>query len=323
MHSKETILITGARGMVGRALIRRLQEQGSCDLLTPTRNELDCTCQKNVRDYLFAHRPSSVIVAAARVGGIYANMTYPADFIYTNLMIACNLIHESYHAGVERLLYLGSTCIYPRDTAQPIVEEALLTGPLESTNEAYALAKIAGVKLCQHYRKQYGCRYISAMPTNLYGPGDNYHPEDSHVIPGLIRRFHEAKQRHLEEVLIWGTGMARREFLYVDDLAEAALFLLDRYDAPMQVNIGSAEEVTILEIATMVAKVVGYGGRIGHDLSKPEGTFRKKTNLKRITELGWSAKTPLEIGLQLSYQDYIQRLESKRSRIALTDPVIS
>lgn len=305
MHNKQKILITGARGMVGSALVRHLHLKGYRHVLTPSREELDCTDQINVRDYLEQHRPSCVIVAAAKVGGIYANMNYPAEFIYINLMIASNLIHESYRIGVEKLLYLGSTCIYPRDAAQPIIEEALLTGPLESTNEAYALAKIAGIKLCQHYRKQYGCRYISAMPTNLYGPGDNYHPEHSHVIPGLIRRFHEAKENKLEEVLIWGTGLAKREFLYVDDLAEASVFLLEHYDEESHLNIGSHEEVTILELAQMIAHIIGYMGRIGHDLSKPDGTPRKKTDLTRINELGWSSKTSLKRGLELSYQDFL------------------
>ncbi len=304
IDTNQKILIAGAYGMVGSAITRLLIEQGNKNLLVPTREALDYTDQMAVRAYLTEHRPDSVIIAAAKVGGIYANMTYPAEFIYNNLMIASNLIHESYKVGVERLLYLGSTCIYPREAPQPIPEEALLTGLLETTNEAYALAKIAGIKLCQHYRHQYGCRYISAMPTNLYGPGDNYHPENSHVIPGLIRRFHEAKENNLSEVAIWGTGKALREFLYVEDLAKGCLFLLRHYDQPEQINIGSNEEVSILQVAQMVADVVGYEGKLVHDLSKPDGTPRKKSDTTRITQMGWAPEVSLSEGLRVSYQDF-------------------
>ncbi len=305
LHTDKKIFIAGAKGMVGSAICRLLSAQGHTRLLTPSPQALDCTDQAAVRAFMAEHRPDIVVIAAAKVGGIYANMTYPAEFIYTNLMIASNLIHESYMAGVERLLYLGSTCIYPREAPQPIPEEALLTGPLEKTNEAYALAKIAGIKLCQHYRRQYGCRYIAAMPTNLYGPGDNYHPENSHVIPGLIRRFHEAKEADQPEVAIWGTGKAFREFLYVDDLAKGCLFLLQTYDKPEHINIGSNEEVTIYRLAEMVAQVVGYRGKLVQDLSKPDGTPRKKTDITRITQLGWSPEVPLKEGLKLSYHDFL------------------
>ncbi len=307
LNPRHKILIAGAHGMVGSAFTRLLKVEGFNNLLIPTSKELDYTDQRAVRTYLQNERPDVVFVAAAKVGGIHANMTYPAEFIYTNLMIAANLINESYHADVGRLLYLGSTCIYPREAPQPIPESALLTGPLEKTNEAYALAKIAGVKLCQHYREQYGCRYISAMPTNLYGPGDNYHPENAHVLPALIRRFHEAKLAKSPEVVIWGTGKVRREFLYVEDLAKACLFLLRHYDAPSHINIGSNDEYTILEVAQEVARVVGYEGRLVHDLSKPDGTPRKKSDSTLIMSLGWSPETPLRMGLKVSYEDFCSR----------------
>lgn len=305
LHTDQKIFIAGARGMVGSALTRLLTSQGFASLLTPSPQELDCTDQSAVRSFMAVHRPDVVIIAAAKVGGIYANMTYPAEFIYTNLMIASNLIHESYKVGVERLLYLGSTCIYPREAPQPIPEEALLSGPLEKTNEAYALAKIAGIKLCQHYRQQYGCRYIAAMPTNLYGPGDNYHPENSHVIPGLIRRFHEAKEAHLPEVAIWGTGNALREFLYVDDLAKGCLFLLKHYDQPGHINIGSHEEVSIYKLAKMIAQVIGFQGRLTQDPSKPDGTPRKKSDISQITKMGWTPEISLSEGLKRCYLDYL------------------
>lgn len=301
---QDTIFIAGARGMVGSALTRCLKAQGYTHLLTPSRHELDLTDQGQVRKYFSVHKPHVIIIAAAKVGGIYANMSYPAEFLYDNLMIECNLIHEAHRQGVERLLFLGSTCIYPREAPQPIKEEALLTGPLEKTNEAYALAKIAGIKLCQFYRQQYGRSYISAMPTNLYGPGDSYHSENSHVIPALIRRFHEAKMDGLEEVEIWGTGKVYREFLYVEDLAEGCLFLLQQYDEPLPINLGSPDEVTIRELAGLIAEVVSYQGKITHDLTKPDGTPRKKSDLTRITEMGWQAKTPLREGLILAYEDF-------------------
>src|ERR1700733_2592153 len=303
LEKKDKILIAGAYGMVGSALVRCFQMQGYSQLLTPSHQELDYTDQRAVRTFMQAMRPDVVVIAAAKVGGIWANMTYPAEFIYINLMIACNLIHESHNAEVSRLLYLGSSCIYPREAPQPIAEAALLTGPLEKTNEAYALAKIAGVKMCQNYREQYGRCYISAMPTNLYGPNDNYHPENSHVIPALIRRFHTAQLNSDPEVAIWGTGNAFREFLYVDDLARACLHLLKYYDEPLQINIGSEDEVTILQLAEMIATVVGYEGKITCDLSKPDGSPRKKTDIQRITSLGWKPILSLKEGLQKSYED--------------------
>lgn len=305
LKKSDKILIAGAKGMVGSALVRLLQKKGYNSLYTPSKEELDYTQTVSVRDFLQDKSPEVVIVAAAKVGGIFANMTYPAEFIYSNIMIASNLIHESYLAGVRRLLFLGSSCIYPRESPQPIPEEALLSGPLEKTNEAYALAKIAGVKMCQFYRQQYGCRFISAMPTNLYGPKDNYHRENSHVIPGLIRRFHEAKMATAKEVVIWGTGKAYREFLYVDDLAIACCHLLKTYDEPDHINIGSEDEVTIQELAMMIAEVVGFQGKIIHDLSKPDGTPRKKCSITKMQSLGWRPKTSLKDGLIRSYNDFL------------------
>lgn len=299
------VLVAGARGMVGRALCRALS--GKTQVLAPLRQEVDYTNTFSVKSYLERERPHTVIVAAAKVGGIFANATYPADFLYENLMIASNLIHQSYLTEVPRLLFLGSTCIYPKFAEQPICEEALLTGSLESTNEAYALAKIAGVKLCEFYRKQYKCSYISAMPTNLYGPGDNYHLENAHVLPALLRRFHEAKEEGKEEVMIWGTGQAKREFLHVDDLAQACLFLLDHYDESLPVNIGSQEEVSILELAHQVAETVGFKGEIVTDPSKPDGTPRKKTNTSRMDRLGWKAKISLKEGLTHTYEDFLSK----------------
>jgi GDP-L-fucose synthase len=306
LKKSDKILIAGAHGMVGSALVACLQAGGFHHLLTPPHAELDYTDQLSVRHFLEKHQPQIVIIAAAKVGGIWANMHYPAEFIYTNMMIGSNLIHESHRAGISRLLYLGSTCIYPRDAPQPIPEEALLTGPLEKTNEAYALAKIACIKMCQFYRAQYGRSYICAMPTNLYGPHDNYHPENSHVIPGMLRRVHEAKLNNAPSVPIWGTGHARREFLYVEDLASAVLHLLQSYDAQDPINIGSLDEVTIRDLAIEIAKTVGYSGEITHDLSKPDGTPRKKTDISRILSLGWKPTTSLPIGLAKTYQDFLR-----------------
>ncbi len=310
LHLDQTIFVAGAHGMVGSAIVECLKAQGYQRLLTPRRQELDFTDQKNVRDYLQQNRPDVVVITAAKVGGIYANQTFPADFLYDNLIIECNLIHESHQAGVERILFLGSTCIYPKWAPQPIPEEALLTAPLEPTNEGYAIAKIAGVKLCQFYMQQYGRKYIAAMPTNLYGPGDNYHPEYSHVIPGLLRRFHDAKIAKAPEVTMWGTGTALREFLHVQDLAEACVYLLKYYCEGMHINIGSHEEITIRELAEMVAKVVGYQGKIQNDLSKPDGTPRKKTDISRITRLGWNPKIPLKEGLYNAYQEFLSSYQN-------------
>jgi GDP-L-fucose synthase len=308
LEKKDKILVAGAHGMVGSALVRCFKKEGYVQLFTPTHQELDYTDQQALRSYLSQQKPDVVVIAAAKVGGIWANMTYPAEFIYVNLMIACNLIHEAHVYGIRRLLFLGSTCIYPREAPQPIPEHALLTGPLEKTNEAYALAKIAGIKMCQHYREQYGRNYISAMPANLYGPNDNYHPQNSHVIPALIHRFHEAKCTASPEVAIWGTGKALREFLYVDDLASACLSLLKHYDGQEHVNVGAEQEITIGELAHIVAEVVGYQGKLIHDISKPDGTPRKKTDIRRILSLGWRPTVNLKDGLQRSYEDYCSRL---------------
>lgn len=305
--------------MVGAAILRRLlarREAGEdLSLITATHAELDLTDQVAVRDFMQAERPDVVILAAAKVGGIHANNTYPADFIYDNLMIECNVIHQAYQAGVRRLLQLGSSCIYPRAVPQPMTEDALLTGTLEPTNEPYAIAKIAGIKLCESYNRQHGTDYRSVMPTNLYGPGDNFHPENSHVLPALIRRFHEAAQEGREEVTIWGSGKPMREFLHVDDMAEAALFVLDldkpTYDAntePMlsHINVGTGSDVSILELAQMVARVTGYRGRIVTDPSKPDGTLRKLMDVSRLAKMGWSARIGLEDGLAGTYQWFLE-----------------
>lgn len=290
--------------MVGSALVRAAQARGITNILAPTSGELDLCNQADTEAYLAEHQPDEVIVAAAKVGGIHANSTYPADFIYINLMIASNTIHGSFKAGVKRLLFLGSSCIYPKLAPQPMPESCLLTSDLEPTNEAYAIAKIAGLKLCEFYRKQYGVLYHSAMPTNLYGPGDNYHPENSHVIPAMIRRFHEAKEAGLETVQIWGTGTPRREFLYVEDLADACFHLLDLDTPPDIVNMGYGDDVSILELARTVAGTVGFEGEITTDPSKPDGTPRKLMDNAILRSLNWSPKIELEQGLAKAYEDF-------------------
>lgn len=300
------LLIFGARGMVGSALVRAAKARGVTEILTPTSGELDLCNQADTEAYLAEHQPDEVIVAAAKVGGIHANSTYPADFIYINLMIATNTIHGSFKAGVKRLLFLGSSCIYPKLAPQPMPESCLLTSDLEPTNEAYAIAKIAGLKLCEFYRKQYGVLYHSAMPTNLYGPGDNYHPENSHVIPAMIRRFHEAKEAGLETVQIWGTGTPKREFLYVEDLADACFHLLDLDTPPDIVNMGYGDDVSILELAQTVAKTVGYQGEITADPSKPDGTPRKLMDNTVLRSLNWSPKIDLETGLISAYKCFLE-----------------
>lgn len=299
------IYIAGHRGMVGQALVRSLESSG-CQLVTRTRQELDLSNQAATFDFLAAEKPDAVVFAAAKVGGIHANKTYPAEFMYDNLAMASNTIHGSYLAGVQRLLFLGSTCIYPKMAPQPMPETSLLTGPLEPTNEAYALAKIAGLKMCEHYRSQYSVTYHSGMPTNLYGPGDNYHPENSHVLPALIRRFHEAKEGGQPNVVIWGTGTPRREFLHVDDLASGLLHLLKMQDPPNLVNVGTGTDISILELAKLVAEVVGFTGEIKTDPSKPDGTPVKRTDMSRMHETGWSAKIDLRAGLERTYQDFLQ-----------------
>ncbi|MCG7522223.1 GDP-L-fucose synthase [Ruegeria sp. Ofav3-42] len=306
--------VAGHRGMVGGAILRRLQGRqmsgDALELVTRTHAELDLTDQTAVREFMQSERPDVVILAAAKVGGIHANNTYPADFIYENLMIECNVIHQAFVAGVKTLLQLGSSCIYPRAVPQPMREDALLTGVLEPTNEPYAVAKIAGIKLCESYNRQHGVDYRSVMPTNLYGPGDNFHPENSHVLPALIRRFHEAQRDGLDEVVIWGSGKPRREFLHVDDMAEASLFVLDLprdvYEAntePMlsHINVGCGEDISIAELAALVAKVTGFKGRISQDVSKPDGTMRKLMDVSRLADMGWRAKTGLEDGIRETY----------------------
>ena len=307
--------ITGHRGMVGSALVREAEKRGGHDVLTAGRDRLDLLNQQAVFDFLAAEKPDVVIVAAAKVGGIHANATYPADFIYENLGIASNLIEGSRRAGVPRVLFLGSSCIYPKLAPQPMPEDCLLTSPLEPTNEAYAIAKIAGLKLCQHYRAQHGLMYHSAMPTNLYGPGDNYHPENSHVIPALIRRFHEARESGAESVTIWGTGTPRREFLHVDDLAAACFHLLGLADPPDWVNVGVGEDVTILELAGLVAGTVGFSGEILTDPTKPDGTPRKLLDVSKLKASGWSPAVDFKTGLAAAYQDFLASLEAGAARL--------
>ncbi|CAI8724063.1 GDP-L-fucose synthase [Methylococcus capsulatus] len=315
MEASPRIFVAGHRGMVGSAIVRLLRRRGHTNILTRTRSELDLTDQAAVRAFFQAEKPDQVYVAAAKVGGIHANNTYPAEFIYQNLMIEANLIHEAWRAGVQRLLFLGSSCIYPKFAPQPMGEDALLTGMLEPTNEPYAIAKIAGIKLCESYNRQYGTDYRSAMPTNLYGPGDNYHPENSHVIPALLRRFHEAKASRAPNVVIWGSGRPRREFLHVDDLAEACLHIMDldkaAYDGctePMQshLNVGTGEDITIRELAELIGEITGFAGEIVFDTAKPDGTPRKLLNVQRLADCGWRARIPLREGLERTYQAFLE-----------------
>ncbi|MDE4175257.1 GDP-L-fucose synthase [Phaeobacter sp. PT47_59] len=322
------IYVAGHRGMVGGAILRQLQARKAAGedltLITRTSSELDLTDQAAVRAFFAEEQPDQVILAAAKVGGIIANNSYPGQFIYENLMIECNVIHQAYAAGVRKLLQLGSSCIYPKEAAQPMREDALLTGTLEPTNEPYAVAKIAGIKLCESYNRQYGVDYRSVMPTNLYGPGDNFHPENSHVLPALIRRFHEAARDGLEEVTIWGSGKPMREFLHVDDMAAASLFVMDLDDATYQretepmlshINVGSGTDVTILELAQMVAEVTGFEGKISTDPSKPDGTMRKLMDVSRLARLGWTASIPLKEGIAETYAWFLEQgLENLRMK---------
>ena len=306
IDSNERYYVAGHRGMVGSAIVRSLSKKGCEDIVVAGSDELDLRDQTTASDFVAEKKPDVVVVAAARVGGIHANNTYPAEFLYDNLMIASNLIKAAHDAGVNRLLFLGSSCIYPKITEQPIKEGALLSGALETTNEAYAIAKIAGLKLCEFYRKQFGRMFHSAMPCNLYGAGDNYHRENSHVIPGMIRRFHEAKELGLHQVEIWGTGRPRREFLYADDLAEACVHLLGVDDPPSLVNIGAGSDITIQELSVLIGEVVGYKGKIINDLSKPDGTLQKLMDSSLIYSLGWTPSVHLKEGLRLAYKDFLQ-----------------
>jgi len=306
MKTNSSIFIAGARGLVGSAITRALKSQGYTQLLTPTRSELDLMDPQAVQQFFSNYKPGYVFLAAAKVGGIHANNTYPADFISSNLKIELNVIDAAFHSGVEKLLFLGSSCIYPKYAQQPMKESELLNGPLEPTNKPYAIAKIAGIVLCESLNRQYGSNFISVMPTNLYGPNDNYHPENSHVIPGLIRRFHEAKMENASSVTVWGTGNPLREFLYVDDLADACLFLMDNYSGNEIVNIGSDSEVSIKELAELVQKTVGFQGRLEFDTTKPDGTPRKRLDCHKLNELGWTAKTELKNGLKLAYEDFLK-----------------
>lgn len=313
----QKIYVAGHRGMVGSAIVRNLQVQGYSNIVTKTHAELDLCNQAEVKKFFEQEKPSQVYLAAAKVGGIYANNTYPAEFIYQNLMMEANVIHQAFEGGAKKLLFLGSSCIYPKLAPQPMSESALLTGALEPTNEPYAIAKIAGIKLCESYNRQYGqshgIDYRSVMPTNLYGPGDNYHPENSHVIPALIRRFHEAKIANAPEVSIWGTGTPKREFLFVDDMAAASVFVMnlakdvyDQHTSPMQshINVGFGGDVTIAQLAQAVGSAVGYRGQIVFDSSKPDGAPRKWMDSSRLNQLGWHAQVDLQSGLKLAYADF-------------------
>lgn len=308
------VYVAGHRGLVGSAIWRHLTEQGFTDLIGATSSELDLRDRDGVFDFMRAKRPDIVIDAAARVGGIQANNTYPADFLSDNLQIQVNLMDAANDISVDRLLFLGSSCIYPKYAEQPIKESSLLTGQLEPTNDAYAIAKIAGIMQVQATRRQHGRRWISAMPTNLYGPGDNFHPEHSHVLPALMRRFHEAKSEGAEEVVIWGTGTPRREFLYVDDLAKASLFLLENYDSPDTINVGVGEDLPIRELAEVVAEAVDYRGALVQDPSKPDGTPQKLLDVSRLSDLGWRAETALRDGIKTTYGWYLKHLSSVRQK---------
>ncbi|MCU0376104.1 MAG: GDP-L-fucose synthase [Chitinophagaceae bacterium] len=310
MNKQSKIYVAGHRGMVGSAIVRHLQKQGFNNLLLRTSTELDLRKQADVADFFSTEQPEYVFLAAARVGGIMANNTYRAEFLYDNLMIQSNIIHQSYIYGVKKLLFLGSSCIYPKMAPQPLKEEHLLTGLLEATNEPYAIAKIAGIKMCDAYRAQYGCNFISAMPTNLYGPNDNYDLQKSHVLPALIRKFYEAKISNAPTVTIWGTGSPLREFLHADDLAEACMFLMNTYNEPGQVNIGVGTDVSILQLAQMVQQAIGYQGSITHDLSKPDGTPRKLMDVSKINALGWKARIDLKSGIKEVAEKFIHDYEA-------------
>ena len=313
------IFVAGHRGMVGSAICRQLQKKSDVEIITRNRDELDLCDQRAVHEFMKSEKPDEVILAAAKVGGIHANNTYPAEFIYQNLQIQSNVIHAAHINDVQKLLFLGSSCIYPRAVDQPMKEDALLTGVLEPTNEPYAIAKIAGIKMCESYNRQYGRDYRSVMPTNLYGPGDNYHPENSHVVPALIRRFHEAKLENLSEVVVWGSGTPMREFLYVDDMAEASLFVLNLdpevyekniHPTLSHINVGTGSDVTIKELAEVVKHVVGFSGEIEFDSTKPDGTPRKLMDVSKLNDLGWRSKTDLKRGVQYALNDFVSRMST-------------
>ncbi|MEO8823364.1 MAG: GDP-L-fucose synthase [Ginsengibacter sp.] len=303
MEKTSKIYVAGHRGLVGSAIVRKLKMEGFENLLLKTSAELDLRNQQAVKNFFENEKPEYVILAAAKVGGINANNTYPADFLYDNLCIQNNVIHEAYKNGVKKLLFLGSSCIYPKNSQQPIKEEYLLSGYLEPTNDAYAIAKIAGIKMCQSYHKQYDCNFISAMPTNLYGPGDNYDLKNSHVLPALLRKFHEAKEKNEPTVTVWGTGKPRREFLHADDLADACLFLMQQYNHPEIINIGVGKDISIGEMAEMVKKISGYEGKIVFDTSMPDGTFQKLLDVSKLHALGWKAQIGFEEGMRRTYED--------------------
>ncbi|WP_179415343.1 GDP-L-fucose synthase [Mucilaginibacter sp. E4BP6] len=307
MDKQAKIYIAGHKGMVGSAIYRKLVKEGFTNFVTRSSPELDLRNQQQVSDFFAQEKPDYVFLAAAKVGGIIANNTYRADFLYDNLQIQNNVIHSAYVNEVKKLMFLGSSCIYPKMAPQPLKEEYLLTGPLEETNEPYAIAKIAGIKMCDAYRDQYGCNYISVMPTNLYGLNDNYHPQNSHVLPALIRRFHEAKEQNTAEVIIWGTGSPKREFLFADDLAEACYYLMQNYNEPGLVNIGTGEDLTIKDLALLIKQIIGYTGEIKFDTAKPDGTPRKLMDVTKLTNAGWKYHTTLEQGIALAYQDFLSK----------------
>lgn len=300
------IYVAGHRGMVGSAIVRKLRETGYSNLLVRNHDELDLTNQVAVADFFSYEKPDYIFLAAAKVGGIHANNTFRAEFIYQNLMIQTNIVHAAWQAGIQRLLFLGSSCIYPRNCPQPIQENYLLTGPLEFTNEPYAIAKIAGIKLCENYNSQYGTRYVSVMPTNLYGPNDNYDLNNSHVLPALIRKSHEAKLRGDKQLLVWGTGTPMREFLYVDDMADACIFLMEQQQSDGVFNVGTGEDISIRELAEIVMDVIGFTGEIVFDASKPDGTPRKLLNVNKMRKLGWQARTNLREGIDKTYKDFLK-----------------
>lgn len=306
MKTQDKIFVAGHRGMVGSAIVRKLNQKGFSNIIIRSSKELDLTNQQLVNEFFESEKPQFVFLAAAKVGGIHANNTYRADFLYQNLMMESNVIHAAYKNNVEKLFFLGSSCIYPKEAPQPLKEDYLLTGPLEQTNEPYAIAKIAGIKLCESYRRQYNCNFISAMPTNLYGPNDNYDLNNSHVLPALIRKFHTAKVESKDEVVVWGTGTPLREFLHVDDLAEACFYLMQNYNEEQLVNVGSGVDISIKDLALLVKKIVGFTGNLIFDETKPDGTYRKLMDVSKLEKLGWKYTIELEKGIEMVYQDVLK-----------------